>query len=173
MISKIQLFDDNKLVQTIESRESSLSISLDETFISDILDSKETITWEINTEFEDTTFSQVEYSWDGIFWMPLGGMTEYNQKSIDFSSLPGGEKSQLRIRVTNGFDTEVVYSDTFTVKDHSAEFEIEYHGKEEFNMYSGSVSIYTRITDFDFDDVDESRISQSLQRDGKLSLIHI
>ena len=168
MISKIQLFDDNKLVQTIESRESSLSISLDENFISEILDSKETITWEINTEFEGTTFSQVEYSWDGIFWMPLGGMTEYNQKSIDFSSLPGGEKSQLRIRVTNGFDTEVVYSDTFTVKDHSAEFEIEYHGKEEFNMYSGSVSIYTRITDFDFDDVDESRISQSLQRDGKL-----
>ena len=88
--------------------------------------------------------------------------------SIDFSTLPGGEKSQLRIRVTNGFDTEVVYSDTFAVKDHSAELEIEYHGKEELNMYSGSLSFHTTITDFDFDDIDQSRISQSLQRDGKL-----
>ena len=166
-ISKIQLFDDNSVVQTIESRESSFSISLDENFISEKLDSTETITWEVNTEFEDTTFSQVEYSWDGEFWMPLGGMTEYNQKSIDFSTLPGGEKSQLRIRVTNGFDTEVVYSDTFSVKNHDAEIDIEFHGNKEMSMNSGSVSFESKISDFDMDLIIDSQIKQTLSRDGK------
>ena len=167
-ISKIQLFDDDKIIQTIESRESPFSITLDESFISGKLDSTETITWEVNTEFEDTTFSQVEYSWDGEFWMPLGGMTEYNQKSIDFSKLPGGEKSQLRIRVTDGFNTEVVYSDTFSVKNHEVEIDIELHGNKEMSMNSGSVSFSTTISDFDFEEIDANRISQSLQMEGKI-----
>ena len=166
-ISKIQLFDNNRLIETIESSESLFTVNLDESFISENLDSVRTVDWSVRGT-EDTVLSQVEYSWNGEFWMPLGGMAEYSEKSIDFSKLPGGENVQIRIRSTNGFDTLVVYSDTFSVKNHVPEIEVNFHGKRELSMNSGSISFESKITDFDMELIESSGIKQTLERDGKV-----
>ncbi len=166
-ISMIELYDDGKMVQVLQSDRVGLEVTIDNSFISESLDSTETLEWEIDSGDGTTTFSQLEYSWDGNFWMPLGAMSHLTSKEIDFSQLPGGEDVQMRVRTTNGFDTEVVYSETFSVKNHDAEIGVEFHGNKEMSMNSGSVSFESKISDFDMDLIIDSQIKQTLSRDGK------
>ena len=51
----------------LQSDRVGLEITIDNSFISESLDSIETLEWEINSGDGITTFSQLEYSWDGNF----------------------------------------------------------------------------------------------------------
>lgn len=167
-ISMIELYNDGKMVQIIQSDRVGLEVTIDNSFISESLDSTETLEWEINSGDGTTTFSQLEYSWDGNFWMPLGAMSHLTSKEIDFLQLPGGEDVQMRVRTTNGFDTVVEYSSFFDVKNHAPTIELEIHGGNELSMGSRSIVFETKISDMDMESIEESRITQTLTKDGVL-----
>ena len=167
-INSIELYDNGRLVQTLQSSDEKLLVTLGDRFISENLDSVELVEWQVESEDDVAIYSQLEYSWDGDFWMPLGSMNLLTSKEIDFSQLPGGDDVQMRVRVTNGFDTFVEYSESFDVKNHAPSIDLEIHGDSIFNMGSRPISFEAEITDLDMETIDTTRLTQTLTRDGVL-----
>ena len=103
-------------------------------------------------------YSQIEYSWDGAFWMPIGNWMEFQTRSINLSDLPGGEEVQFRVRVSNGFDTVVANSNVFSLSNLAPEIILDVTGPSEFQMGSGTLFIEADIDDPEWEHIDYDNV---------------
>ncbi len=156
-IYTIELYDYDELIDVLTSDDQTLSVSMDE--IGEVSRSSSLdISWCVK-EFsgercsENLFYSQLEYTWDGLFWMPLGVMKQQDSALIDLRDFPGGDSVQFRIRVSNGFDTATGLSESFSLPNLIPKIELDISGPSEFAMGSTSIGIRADITDPEWGDI--------------------
>jgi hypothetical protein len=119
------------------------------------------------------TLYQLEYSWGGGFWLPIGAMTNQTHRIQDFGTIPGGENAKFRIRATNGFDTYYSESSEFSLPNQAPKVTLETSGALGVQIDSSRARIVTQgqsftfspsIADPDMEDLNVSGCSAVLKR---------
>ena len=163
-IHRLELYDNHhdELIDVLTPNNDDFSVSIDR--IGEVSrDRMLNIGWcvtlsEDSACSDDLFYSQVEYSWDGDFWMPLGTMELRENKSIDLNDFPGGDAVQFRIRATDGFDTATVLTDTYSLSNLAPEIVLDVTGPSEFAMGSGSLNIIANVGDPEWEHIDYDNI---------------
>ena len=170
-IHSIEMYDNGELIDTLQSSNRDFGASID--YISEV--SREQplqIGWCVAENDDDVGncdelfSSQIEYTWDGEFWMPLGSMKMQKNMSIDLADFPGGEDVQFRVRVTNGFDTATVLTDTYSLSNLAPEIVLDVTGPLEFSMGSRSLDIVVEIDDPEWEHIDCESLNGWLEGPG-------
>lgn len=102
------------------------------------------------------TLYQLEYSWGKGLWLPVGSPTNATGTSLELGTLPGGEKSQFRIRAMNGFDTYYAESEIFDVPNQAPRVKLSDNGGK-FTVHS-TISYKATVQDPDMEKIDPERI---------------
>ncbi len=82
------------------------------------------VAWSAQGPNSSFLLSQLEYSPDNATWFQLGQPTMANESLVTFVDLPGSDHGRLRVRVTNGLDTAMSVSATFSVPTRRAQISI-------------------------------------------------
>jgi hypothetical protein len=74
-----------------------------------------TIDWSISLTNSSNVWAQLQYSHDNIGWVPISQPTLGSEVDVTFNNLPGNPEAGLRLLLSDGVLTRVIYGDNFSL----------------------------------------------------------
>lgn len=83
------------------------------------------VSWDVNISRVGSKLAPIkyylQYTPDRLNWLPLGNPTTNTSQQVLFDNLPGGSTAKVRLIITDGVQSEVLYSPTISIPTNAPE----------------------------------------------------